>query len=72
MRARSLLVVDDNVDAANTLRFVLEAVGYDSERYTGFAWGMGVERVAMLRYGVPDIRFFYENDVHFLHQFEAR
>ena len=51
---------------------VLEAVGYDSERYTGFAWGMGVERVAMLRYGVPDIRLFYENDAHFLHQFEAR
>jgi phenylalanyl-tRNA synthetase alpha chain len=51
---------------------VLEAVGYDSERYTGFAWGMGVERVAMLKYGVPDIRMFYENDVHFLHQFEGR
>jgi len=51
---------------------VLEAVGYDSERYTGFAWGMGVERIAMLRYGVPDIRLFYENDANFLHQFEAR
>jgi phenylalanyl-tRNA synthetase alpha chain len=51
---------------------VLEAVGYDSERYTGFAWGMGIERVAMLKYGVPDIRLFYENDLHFLHQFEGR
>jgi phenylalanyl-tRNA synthetase alpha chain len=51
---------------------VLEAVGWDSERYTGFAWGMGVERVAMLRYGVPDLRMFFENDLHFLHQFEGR
>lgn len=51
---------------------VLEAVGYDNERYTGFAWGMGVERVAMLRYGVPDIRLFFENDLNFLRQFEGR
>jgi phenylalanyl-tRNA synthetase alpha chain len=51
---------------------VLEAVHWDSERYTGFAWGMGVERVAMLKYGVPDIRMFFENDLHFLRQFEGR
>jgi len=51
---------------------VLEAVGYDSERFTGFAWGMGVERVAMLRYGVLDIRMFFENDLNFLRQFEGR
>ena len=51
---------------------VLEAVGYDSERYTGFAWGMGVERIAMNKYGVPDIRMFYENDVRFLHRFVGR
>ena len=51
---------------------VLEAVGWDSERYTGFAWGMGVERVSMLKYGVPDIRMFFENDLHFLRQFEGR
>lgn len=51
---------------------VLEAVGWDSERYTGFAWGMGIERVAMLKYGVPDIRMFFENDVRFLHQFAGR
>lgn len=51
---------------------VLEAVGWDSERFTGFAWGMGIERVTMLKYGVPDIRMFFENDVHFLHQFEGR
>lgn len=48
---------------------VLENVGYDSERYSGFAFGMGLERVAMVRYGVPDIRMFYEGDVRFLEQF---
>ncbi|MFN2383922.1 MAG: phenylalanine--tRNA ligase subunit alpha [Gemmatimonadota bacterium] len=51
---------------------VLEAVGYDSERYTGFAWGMGVERIAVLKFGVPDIRLFFENDVRYLHQFAGR
>jgi phenylalanyl-tRNA synthetase alpha chain len=48
---------------------VFEAVGYDSERYTGFAFGMGIERLAMLLFGVDDIRQFYENDVRFLEQF---
>lgn len=48
---------------------VFEAVGYDAERYTGFAWGIGVERVAILRYRVDDIRLFYENDLRFLEQF---
>ena len=48
---------------------VFESVGYDAERYTGFAWGMGVERVAILRYQVEDIRLFYENDLRFLDQF---
>lgn len=48
---------------------VLEAVGIDSEKYTGFAFGMGVERIAMLRYGISDIRLLYENDVRFLEQF---
>jgi phenylalanyl-tRNA synthetase alpha chain len=48
---------------------VLEAVGYDPERYTGFAFGTGIERVAMLKYGVDDIRLFYENDLRFLEQF---
>jgi len=51
---------------------VLEAVGYDSERWTGFAWGMGVERVAINKYGIPDIRMFFENDVRFLHRFRGR
>jgi phenylalanyl-tRNA synthetase alpha chain len=50
---------------------VLGSVGYDSERFTGFAFGMGIERVAMPLYGVPDIRLFYENDARFLEQFEA-
>jgi phenylalanyl-tRNA synthetase alpha chain len=48
---------------------VFEAVGYDAERYTGFAWGIGIERVAILRYQVDDIRLFYENDLRFLEQF---
>jgi phenylalanyl-tRNA synthetase alpha chain len=48
---------------------VLENVGYDSERYTGFAFGLGVERVALLRFGVPDVRMFVEGDVRFLEQF---
>ncbi len=48
---------------------VLENVGIDSERYTGFAFGMGVERLAMLRYGVNDLRLFFENDLRFLEQF---
>jgi phenylalanyl-tRNA synthetase alpha chain len=48
---------------------VFEAVGYDPERYSGFAFGMGIERVAMLTYDVGDIRLFYENDLRFLEQF---
>lgn len=47
---------------------VFEAVGYDSERYTGFAFGMGPARIAMQRYRIPDIRMLYENDVRFLEQ----
>jgi len=50
---------------------VLENVGYDPERYTGFAFGMGFERVAMIRYGIPDIRLFFEGDVRFLEQFAS-
>jgi phenylalanyl-tRNA synthetase alpha chain len=48
---------------------VFEAVGYDPERYTGFAWGLGIERIAILRYQVGDIRMFFENDLRFLEQF---
>jgi phenylalanyl-tRNA synthetase alpha chain len=50
---------------------VLENCGYDSERYTGFAFGWGVERVAMVRFGVTDMRLFVEGDVRFLEQFEG-
>ena len=48
---------------------VLEGVGYDSSKYTGFAFGMGPERIAMLKYGIDDIRLFYSNDLRFLRQF---
>ena len=48
---------------------VFASAGVDSERFTGFAFGMGVERLAMLRYGVSDLRLFFENDLRFLRQF---
>jgi len=48
---------------------VLRNVGYDPERVSGFAFGMGVERIAMLMYGIDDIRLFFENDIRFLRQF---
>ena len=48
---------------------VLKHVGIDSEKYLGFAFGVGVERLAMLRYGVNDLRLFFENDLQFLKQF---
>lgn len=48
---------------------VFIAAGVDPEIYSGFAWGMGVERIAILKYGIDDIRTFYENDIRFLNQF---
>jgi phenylalanyl-tRNA synthetase alpha chain len=48
---------------------VLRNVGVDAERYTGFAFGMGVERLAMLQYRIGDLRLFFENDLRFLRQF---
>jgi len=45
------------------------APGYDPEKVQGFAWGMGVERIAMLKHGIPDLRLYYENDLRFLEQF---
>jgi phenylalanyl-tRNA synthetase alpha chain len=48
---------------------VFEAVGYDPETYTGFAFGLGIERIAMLKYGIDDIRLFFDNDLRFLRQF---
>jgi len=50
---------------------VLQASGIDSERYTGYAFGMGIDRLAMLRYGVNDLRIFFENDLRFLKQFRT-
>jgi phenylalanyl-tRNA synthetase alpha chain len=48
---------------------VFEAVGYDPEQWTGFAFGLGIERIAMRKYGIADIRWLYENDARFLRQF---
>lgn len=48
---------------------VLKSGGIDPEEYSGYAWGLGVERLALLEYGIPDIRYFTENDLRFLHQF---
>ena len=50
---------------------VLQASGIDPEKYSGFAFGMGIERIAMLLYGVKDLRLYFENDVRFLHQFRS-
>jgi phenylalanyl-tRNA synthetase alpha chain len=48
---------------------VFRFVGYDPEKFSGFAFGMGVERIAMLKFGIEDIRIFYQNDLRFLRQF---
>jgi len=48
---------------------VFEACGYPADKYTGFAFGLGIERIAMLKYGINDIRLFYENDIRFIQQF---
>lgn len=50
---------------------VLEQCGIDSERYTGYAFGMGIERQAMMLYNITDIRLMFENDIRFLRQFKA-
>ena len=51
--------------------FLFEAVGYDADRYTGFAFGLGIDRIAMLRYAIDDIRLCFENDLRFLDQFRG-
>ncbi len=51
-------------------RKVLEGCGIDPDKYQGFAFGVGLERIAMLKYGIPDIRYFFDNDVRFLKQFK--
>jgi phenylalanyl-tRNA synthetase alpha chain len=50
---------------------VLKMGGYDPAKYSGFAFGMGVERIAMLKYGIDDIRHFYNNDMSFVKQFKG-
>ena len=50
---------------------VFRYVGYPEDEYTGFAFGMGIDRIAMLRHGIDDIRLFYENDLRFLKQFRG-
>lgn len=50
---------------------ILEHYGIDTERYSGFAFGLGVERIPMMAYGVDDLRYFLENDVRFLRQFSG-
>jgi len=50
---------------------VFKAAGYPEDAYTGFAFGMGVDRIAMLKYGIDDIRLLYENDLRFLNQFRG-
>ena len=50
---------------------VLENCGIDSEKYSGFAFGLGIERMTMLKYTTNDIRLYFENDVRFLQQFKA-
>jgi phenylalanyl-tRNA synthetase alpha chain len=49
---------------------VFDFVGYDPEVYTGYAFGMGIERTLLIRHRIPDIRMFYENDIRFLNQFK--
>ena len=51
---------------------VLKMAGYDSNKFSGFAFGIGIERVAMLRYDINDIRKLYTNDIRFLNQFKKR
>jgi phenylalanyl-tRNA synthetase alpha chain len=60
--------VDPNV-FASVPDTAANAPGYDPERVQGYAWGMGVERIAMLKHGIPDLRLYYENDIRFLEQF---
>ncbi len=51
---------------------VLEMSGIDSSKYSGYAFGLGPDRVAMLKYGIEDIRHFYQNDLRFVRQFQER
>ena len=61
--------MDGNFRLWNGQSKCLSNVGYDNEKYQGFAFGMGIERIAMIKYGIKDIRLFYQNDKRFLEQF---
>jgi nucleoside-diphosphate-sugar epimerase len=70
------IVAVDNLTRADKFRNLVDAdivrgVGIDPEKHTGYAFGLGVERIAMVRHNIPDLRMFYENDVRFLKQFAA-
>ena len=56
---------------APSAKKLFEAVGYDPERYTGWAFGIGIDRIAILKYRVEDIRAFYDNDLRLLEQFSS-
>jgi phenylalanyl-tRNA synthetase alpha chain len=51
--------------------FVFDSCGIDSKKYTGYAFGMGIERITMLKYQINDLRLFFENDLRFLEQFKS-
>ena len=67
----NLAVLGAGMVHPNVFAYVSE-YGYDPDRVTGFAFGMGIERIAMLRHGVPDLRLYFDNDIRFLEQFGAR
>ena len=71
MSASAVPAPSPGPDAGAVWRWVdlCEAGGIDSEKYTGYAFGMGIDRLAMLRYGVNDLRLFFEGDLRFLRQF---
>ena len=64
-------MVGRRIERVEAMIFVLDlrSIGYDPEVWSGWAFGFGIERIAMIRYGINDIRLFYENDLRFLKQF---
>ena len=70
-RLRADRLAGDHGRRAWSTRSVFAAAGYPVDAYTGYAFGMGIDRIAMLRYGIDDIRLLYENDLRFLDQFRG-